>query len=523
MSIPIRSSTEITQIINRSQHALADIGLELVDEEKRGINSTNTDHRDRMYRLILLRSYLHNILDDDANIRAYYLASANEKKFNLILDGLVQLSQSFDGPGINIIGVRRNLLFFTGSGSSGGGGGSGGPATPGGVTFQNIAVDAPGEIVDQIDASDTDYAFYIIEIKGTNPGEGSRLDIIGFMWNGLATPTATEYRGADVGGSTAGVTITAALVAGQIQITANVPTDGWIIRGNRISFSNISFQNALAPMPIGGTVNQVIKKFSSTNYDYGWADINITDVVNLVSTLTQYLLLTGGNMSGAIAMTNNKITGLAAATSNGDALRYEQLVGMYALLTGATFSGVIAMGGNKITGLGAGTTNGDALRYEQLVGAYLLLSGGTMSGNIAMGGNSVTGLRAAIANGEAVRYEQLPTGYITGLNLTKLSIGAWNMSGTTTINVAHGLSDFTKFAFALIKIRNDANSKIYDLIRVPYSVNVPSTPSAVALESGRIKEVTSTNIVIESGFAFQDGNFVGTGFSRGTVYLFAEP
>jgi hypothetical protein len=38
------------------------------------------------------------------------------------------------------------------------------------------------------------------------------------------------------------------------------------------------------------------------------------------------LLLAGGTMAGNIAMGSNKVTGLAAATTNGDAVRYEQLV-----------------------------------------------------------------------------------------------------------------------------------------------------------------------------------------------------
>lgn len=42
----------------------------------------------------------------------------------------------------------------------------------------------------------------------------------------------------------------------------------------------------------------------------------------------------------------------------------------------------IPVGGFKFTGLAAGTTNGDSLRYEQLVGVYLLLAGGTMAGNL---------------------------------------------------------------------------------------------------------------------------------------------
>ncbi len=37
-----------------------------------------------------------------------------------------------------------------------------------------------------------------------------------------------------------------------------------------------------------------------------------------------YLGLAGGKMTGPIAMETNKITGLAAATANGDAVRYEE-------------------------------------------------------------------------------------------------------------------------------------------------------------------------------------------------------
>lgn len=108
-------------------------------------------------------------------------------------------------------------------------------------------------------------------------------------------------------------------------------------------------------------------------------------------------------MAGNIAMGSNKVTGLAAGTTAGDAVRYEQAL----LLAGGTMAGNINANGNKVTGLAAATTNGDAVRYEQA----LLLAGGTMSGAIAMGGNKVTGLAAASANGDAVRYEQVVATY----------------------------------------------------------------------------------------------------------------
>ena len=52
--------------------------------------------------------------------------------------------------------------------------------------------------------------------------------------------------------------------------------------------------------------------------------------------------------------------------------------------TGLTSTVPIAMGTNKVTGLAAATANGDALRYEQLVGAYLPLTGGTLTGDLTI-------------------------------------------------------------------------------------------------------------------------------------------
>ncbi|PYS91487.1 MAG: hypothetical protein DMF62_02430 [Acidobacteria bacterium] len=119
------------------------------------------------------------------------------------------------------------------------------------------------------------------------------------------------------------------------------------------------------------------------------------------------LSTTAMTLAVALAMGSNKITGLAAGTTSGDALRYEQLVGVYLALAGGTMAGNIAMGSNKLTGLAAGSGAGDSIRYEQLVGAYLALTGGTMAGNIAMGTNKLTGLAAGSAAGDSVRFEQL--------------------------------------------------------------------------------------------------------------------
>jgi hypothetical protein len=67
-------------------------------------------------------------------------------------------------------------------------------------------------------------------------------------------------------------------------------------------------------------------------------------------------------------------------------------LGTYVAKAGDSMSGDLAMGGNKVTGLGAASGNGEALRYEQLVGVYLTLAaaastylalaGGTLTGNL---------------------------------------------------------------------------------------------------------------------------------------------
>lgn len=47
-----------------------------------------------------------------------------------------------------------------------------------------------------------------------------------------------------------------------------------------------------------------------------------------------------------------------------------------------TITANIPMSGFKFTGLAAGTTSGDSLRYEQAIGVFLPLAGGTMTGNL---------------------------------------------------------------------------------------------------------------------------------------------
>lgn len=72
------------------------------------------------------------------------------------------------------------------------------------------------------------------------------------------------------------------------------------------------------------------------------------------------------NAGGSVAMAANlpaggfKLTNLAAGTTAGDSVRYEQVC----LLSGSTWTGNHNAGGNRLTNLGAATTGSDAARLD---------------------------------------------------------------------------------------------------------------------------------------------------------------
>ena len=135
------------------------------------------------------------------------------------------------------------------------------------------------------------------------------------------------------------------------------------------------------------------------------------------------LLKAGGTMAGNIAMGNNKVTGLAAATTNGDAVRYEQAL----LLSGGTMSGAVAMGGNKVTGLAAASANGDAVRYEQVAPVYAI---GVRSSSQSI----------PPATWTVITYtsEDDPSSLLSSGVVTLPSAGLWLVTGTVTMDLDGG-------------------------------------------------------------------------------------
>ncbi len=116
---------------------------------------------------------------------------------------------------------------------------------------------------------------------------------------------------------------------------------------------------------------------------------------------TSRVALTGGTMTGAIAMSSNKITGLANGTVATDAAAFGQIPSVpVASSTLPLMDGTAA--------IGVGTTWARADHVHPSDTSRLALSGGTMSGVIAMGANKITGIANGSAAQDAAAFGQIP-------------------------------------------------------------------------------------------------------------------
>lgn len=217
-------------------------------------------------------------------------------------------------------------------------------------------------------------------------------------------------------------------------------------------FVGINIGADLLPLLQGGTGAGAYFDFGTRSLRSSFVPANVADLTNksYVDTgLGLKLSLTGGTMSGVIAMGSNKITGLTdGAAASQDAATVSQMEAADLLklsLTGGTMSGAIAMGSNKITGLTNGTSGSqDAATVKQVedllvaqdLSAYFKKDGSvTATGDFNMGGlYKITALLDPTLGQDAAT-----KAYVDAVALGLAPKKAARVASTANIAVASGL------------------------------------------------------------------------------------
>jgi hypothetical protein len=202
-----------------------------------------------------------------------------------------------------------------------------------------------------------------------------------------------------------------------------------------------------------------------------------------------------------------KLTGLGAATTAGDAVRYQQAI----LITGVNdWTANQSLGGFKITNSAAPSAGGD-LANKTYVDLMLPKTGGTMSGVIAMGTNKITGMGDPTLAQDAV-------------TLIYLQANSWNLAGNAPGNDTSFIGTTDNHDF-LIKTNNISIGKITKAGLYGFG-SLSTTPAATVDITGVIDIADSIIVrskgsgvpIVQTGIKFY--NWVNSGANNfsGRIY-----
>lgn len=155
-----------------------------------------------------------------------------------------------------------------------------------------------------------------------------------------------------------------------------------------------------------------------------------TDLVALNSAITP---VTAASTATSVL---NRIAMIVSQIKNGFGLTnwYDAVTAMLPK-SGGTMSGNIAMGGNKLTGLAAGTTAGDSVRFEQVFMLQKPVRGTTTTGS-ATTSSSYTNTALAVSITPTVSSSRiLIFAYFNAFMSDSTGLGIFTVNGTTTGNI----------------------------------------------------------------------------------------
>ena len=410
-----------------------------------------------------------------------------------------------------------------------------------GLEFKNLYIDGTANLDALVSAAVTITGG---SIDGTTIGQTTPAAIAGTTIGGTVITASTQFTGDVVGNVTGNST-------GNLtgDVTGNVTGN---LTGNVTSSGTSTFSN----VTISGTLNMdagttaTIQNLATPSNAKDAAPKDYVDTADALK-----LNLSGGTMSGNIAMGTNKVTGLGTPSASADAATKGYVdtsvsnlvdsapaaldtlnelaaalgddanfsttitnsIATKLPLAGGTMSGAIAMGTSKITGLGDPASAQDAATktYVDTADALKLnLSGGTMTGDITMGANKVTSSTTPSADSDLTRKAYVDTQDATKLNLSggtmtgNIVLGANKATSTATPT---GNDDLTRKAY-VDGILGSATAAATSATNAANSATAAATSATNAATSASNAATSATNAA--SSFDSFDDRYLGAKSSQ---------